>query len=75
MTSQSKPGSASENSRRNFLERIGALAAASSAVASASAAPQQQSGAPGPGRGPGRNAQHVPGPLSKEPMPEVRFGK
>jgi len=84
VNSESKSNPAGENSRRNFLERIGALAAASSAVAKA--APQQPPqgqqppppGAAGPGRGPGgppRNSQPVPGPLSKEPMPTVRFGK
>jgi hypothetical protein len=80
MNSASKPNPTGENSRRNFLEKIGALAAASGVAANASASPQQppqpQPGAAGPGMGGrGGNSQPVPGPLSKEPMPTVRFGK
>jgi len=41
MNSQSKPNPAAENSRRDFLQKIGTLAAASELVANASAAPQQ----------------------------------
>ena len=82
MNSESKSNPAGENSRRGFLEKLTALAAASSAVASAQQ-PQQPGQPPagaGPGRGPGRggfprNAWPQPGPLSKEPMPTVRFGK
>jgi hypothetical protein len=76
MKSESKPNPTGENSRRNFLEKLGALAAASSVAANA--APQQPpQGAAGgaAGRGPRREAPQVPGPLSKEPMPMVKFGK
>jgi len=41
MNSESKPASAGENSRREFFQKIGTLAAASSLVANANAAPQQ----------------------------------
>jgi len=41
MNSESKPVSAGENSRREFFQKIGTLAAASSLVANANAAPQQ----------------------------------
>jgi len=75
-----------ENSRRDFFQKIGKLAAASSVVAGASAAQQPAAqgapaqGAPAPGgRGPGRggrgNELPTPGPLSKQPMPTVKFGK
>jgi hypothetical protein len=76
MSSESKPNPAGENSRRNFLGKIGALAAASSVAANASATQQQPApGAAAPGRGPAPNPWPVPGPLSKEPMPTVRYGK
>ena len=77
MNLERKPGPTGENSRRSFLEKIGALAAASGVAASANAAPQQQAapGAPPPGRGPGRDPWPTPGPLSRQPMPTVRFGK
>jgi hypothetical protein len=75
MSSESKPGPAGENSRRDFFQKIGTLAAASSVAANASAAQQPPApGAAAPGRGGRGNAQPVPGPLSKEPMPMVSFG-
>jgi len=77
MNSQSKPSPAGENSRRDFFQKIGTLAAASSVVANASAQQQPVPGAAAQGRG-GRgrgNVRPEPGPLSKEPMPTVRFGK
>jgi hypothetical protein len=70
MNAQSKPGPAGENSRRDFIQRIGAVAAASTVAASASAQQPPPAGASGPGPAP-----PVPGSLSKEPMPMVRFGK
>jgi hypothetical protein len=70
MNSKSNPTGA--DSRRNFMEKLGALAAASSVAANASA--QQQPPAPGRG-GFGGPVLPAPGPLSKEPMPTVRFGK
>ncbi len=74
MNKEFKPATG-ENSRRNFLERIGAIAAASSVAANASAEPQQPApNAAAPARPP-RNPWPTPGPLSKEPMPTVRFGK
>jgi hypothetical protein len=69
MKAKSKPDPAGENSRRDFIQRLGGLAAASSVAASANA--QQipwQARASGTGR-------PEPGPLAKEPMPRVRFGK
>jgi len=74
MNSESKLGPAGENSRRDFFQRIGTLAAASGLAANAGAAPQQP--VPG-GAAPGRGGPvlPVPGPLSKQPMPTVRFGK
>ncbi|MGA3096775.1 MAG: hypothetical protein ABSF25_10010 [Bryobacteraceae bacterium] len=76
MNSKSQPDPASGNSRRDFFQRIGALAAASSAAAGASAAQQPPApGAAAPGRGGPGNGLPVPGPLSKQPMPTVRFGK
>jgi hypothetical protein len=78
MNSDSKPNPAGENSRRKFLEKIGALAAASGVVASTSAAQQQPPAGAAPGRGPGgppRNPWPTPGELSKQPMPTVKFGK
>ena len=79
MNPESKPGATGEKSRRDFLQKVGTLAAASSVAASASAAQQPPApGAAGPGRGaPGRgprDAQPVPGELSKQPMPTVTFG-
>jgi hypothetical protein len=59
------------------MQKVGTLAAASSVAAHASAAQQPPPGAAAPGRG-GRGggpAPPVPGPLSKQPMPTVRFGK
>jgi hypothetical protein len=79
MNSESQPCPAGKNSRRDFFQKMGTLAAASSVAAHGAAAQQQPAGAAAPGRG-GRggggrgNAQPVPGPLSKEPMPMVRFG-
>jgi len=75
MKSDSKPGPAGENSRREFFQKVGTLAAASTMMANA-----QQPAAPGGGAqgqgGRGRGpAWPVPGSLSKEPMPTVRFGK
>jgi len=76
MRSQSKPCPAGEDSRRDFFQKIGTLAAASTVAANAIASPQQPvPGAATPGRGPGRDVQPVPGALSKLPMPTVRFGK
>src|SRR5579862_7104079 len=64
-----------ENSRRNFLEKLTAIAAASTVAAKANAAPQQPApGAPPRNREPGP-FDKTPGPLSKEPMPMVKFGK
>ena len=85
MNSESKPGPAGENSRRDFIQKIGSLAAATSVAASAAQQPPApgaaEPGRGGPGRGapgrggPGRGGgQPVPGPLSKEPMPMVSFG-
>jgi hypothetical protein len=69
MNSESKPP-AGENSRRDFFQKLGTLAAASSVAANAGA--QQLPLPPASERGPGRPE---PGPLSKAPMPMVRFGK
>jgi hypothetical protein len=55
------------------MQKLGALAAASSAVSGASAQ-QPPQGAPG-GRGPRENpAIKQPGPLAQQPMPTVKFG-
>jgi hypothetical protein len=76
MNSKSRPDPASENSRRDFFQRIGALAAVSGVAKNMSAAPQQPAvPAAEPGRGGRGPALPVPGPLSKEPMPTVKFGK
>ena len=70
-----EPNPPGENSRRRFLEKIGALAAATGVAANASAAPQQPApGTPAPNRMPGP-FDKVPGPLAKAPMPMVKFGK
>ena len=69
MKSKSKPGSAGERSRRDFIQKIGTAAAASSLAASASAAQQP----PAPARAP--ETWPEPGPLSKQPMPTIRLGK
>jgi len=74
MSSESKPRPASENSRRDFFQKIGTLAAASSVAARAAAQQQPPPGAAAAPRGRGF-ALPEPGPLSKEPMPTVRFGK
>lgn len=72
MNSESKPGPEGENSRRCFMQKLGALAAASS-VATGSAQQLPLPAAPaGGGRGP---VLPAPGPLSRQPMPTVRFGK
>jgi len=69
MHSKSKQCSAGGNSRRDFFQKLGTLAAASGVAASANAQQiawqdrLQARGVP------------QPGPLSKEPMPKVRFGK
>jgi hypothetical protein len=67
----------SENSRRTFMQRLGALAAASSVAASASAQQPPAGAAAGRGgRGPRENpAVKQPGPLAQQPMPTVKFGK
>ena len=44
MSSESKPGPASENSRRDFFQKIGTLAAASSVAARVGAAQQPPPG-------------------------------
>jgi len=63
------------NSRRDFVQSIGALATASGLSASAMAQQAPVRGAAG-GRGQRPNpAFKEPGPLSKEPMPMVKFGK
>jgi len=71
MNSEFKPDPAGENSRRDFIQKIGAVAAASSVAANASAAQQP----PAPGRPPEREFRAEPGPLSKQPMPKIRLGK
>ena len=65
-----------ENSRRNFMQKLGALAAASGVAANAQQAPAGGA-APGQGgRGPRPNpAVREPGPLARQPMPAVKFGK
>ena len=75
MNSNSKPEC--ENSRRNFMQKLGTLAAASSVAASAQQPPQAGAAAQGRGgRGPRPNpAVREPGPLAKQPMPTVKFGK
>ena len=74
MKSEPEPNPAGENSRRQFFQKIGALAAASGVVANVNAAPQQAAPAAAapPRRGP---IWPVPGALSKQPMPMVKFGK
>jgi hypothetical protein len=69
MNSKSKPGSTGEKSRRDFIQKIGTAAAASSLAASVSAGQQ----APAPRRAP--ETWPEPGPLSKQPMPTIRLGK
>ena len=69
MNSKSKPGSASEKSRRDFIQKIGTAAAASSLAASAGATQQP----PAPGRAPEPWVEA--GPLAKQPMPTIRLGK
>ena len=69
MKSESKPGSAGEKSRRDFIQKVGTVAAASSLAASASAAQQP----PATRRAP--ESWPEPGPLSKQPMPTIRLGK
>ncbi len=62
-----------ENSRRSFVQKLGALAAASSVAADASA--QQPPPGRAGGRGPRENpAVKQPGPLAQQPMPTVKFG-
>jgi hypothetical protein len=73
MNSGSKPDPAGENSRRGFLQRIAAAAAASSVAANASA--QQPAEPAAAARAAERNALPEPGPLSKQPMPTIRLGK
>jgi len=74
MNSESKPDPAGENSRRDFLQKIGTVAAASSVAANVGAA--QQPPAPAvPGIADQRNFRPEPGPLSKQPMPKIRLGK
>jgi hypothetical protein len=74
MSSESKPDPAGEKSRRDFLQRIGTVAAASSVAANVSAA--QQAPAPAvPGIADERNFRPQPGPLSKQAMPTIRLGK
>jgi hypothetical protein len=65
------------DSRRNFFEKLAALAAASSVAASAQQPPAGGGAAGRGGRGgPRANpAVREPGPLAKEPMPMVKFGK
>ena len=79
MSSESKSNAPGENSRRDFFHTLGTIAAASTAVSSANAQQPSPGAAPGqagrPGGGPPRNVQPVPGPLSREPMPTVKFGK
>jgi hypothetical protein len=71
MNSESKPDPKGENSRRDFLQKIGTAAAASTVAANASA--QQP---PAPSTRPGRGFVPIePGPLSKQPMPTIRLGK
>ena len=73
MNSESKHCPRDENSRRDFFHQVGALAAASSVAAKMRA----RSSRAGPGgRGPRANpAVKQPGPLSKQPMPTVKFGQ
>jgi hypothetical protein len=80
-----KPGNG--NSRRRFIQGLGAVAVASNFAGMASAQARKSGGAPrgtsyGPppgsleeGGGWNANALPQPGPLSKEPMPTVKFGK
>jgi hypothetical protein len=75
MNSESRHCPAGENSRRDFFQKVGALAAASSMASGvANAQPPQ---APGRGGRPERPNPAVkePGPLAKQPMPTVKFGK
>jgi len=72
MNSESKPGPAGENSRRDFFQRIGTLAAVSSVAANASA---QSLPLPARSGGRGGPARPEPGPLAQQPMPKLRFGK
>ena len=69
MKSKSRPDSAGEKSRRDFIQKIGTAAAASSVAASASTAQQP----PAPRRAP--ESWPEPGSLSKQPMPTIRLGK
>ena len=72
MNSKSELGPAGENSRRGFMQKLGTLAAASSVAASASA---QSLPLPARSGGRGGPTRPEPGPLAKQPMPTVRFGK
>jgi hypothetical protein len=59
----------SSDSRRDFMQKLGALAAASEVAAKAQQLPL-------PNRDEmQRIASRVPGPLAKQPMPTVKFGK
>ena len=71
MNSESKPDPAGEKSRRDFIQKIGTAAAASSLAASVSAAQQ----APAPATVNERDFIPQPGPLSQQPMPTIRLGK
>jgi hypothetical protein len=77
MNSKSKPGSAGENSRRDFIQRIGTAAAASSLAASVSSAQQQKPvvGEPGAGFRAERDFVRQPGPEAQQPMPTINLGK
>lgn len=74
MNSKSELNPAGENSRRDFFQKIGTMAAASGLAANASAQ-QPAPGAAARERRPAGPAVPVPGPLSKQPMPTVKFGK
>ena len=72
MNSEPKPDPAGENSRRDFIQRIGMAAVASGVAANAAA---QQPVVPLPGIANERDFRPQPGPLSKQPMPTIRLGK
>jgi hypothetical protein len=72
MNSESKQDPTGENSRRGFLQKIGAVAAVSSVAADANA--QQPPAPPAATRRP-LEPLPQPGPLSKQPMPTIRLGK
>ncbi len=69
MNSKFEPGREGDNSRRDFFQKLGTLAAASTVAATANA---QQISWEAANRD---RSRPEPGPLAKQPMPTVRFGK